>query len=691
MQTFSPVLGNSIPQSLYWIGGAFFLAIAVIYLLIGILGTRQRLKREAQENQGGTPNDRVTKTREKELEWYREKRFLMERQAREKHSRLESLVESTSPEKSHRLTYSATRLFFLADSIREERQHLGTDISKLTMVERRLRELSKDCMIQSEQGPKTQEWISEMNLCRNMIQESRDDLRKAQNSLRAILGDVVKLEGKAQKNDISDSEMPMVIALLKKARRRISELPDGMRTIAKSSAERADLLFKDSINHIPDEGLHAIWKEQLSLDLFSSKHRSGGRSELLSAAESAISSVHSVTLNKGKLSNFWNDEERGKKSQKTTSAKSSETKIVQIDPEPITTKAAKDKDRPKIISIDPPVELDKLAKAESAKEEGPTQDSESTPAGGYQFGSSQAKSLRPKNTDAKSDETGGYQFRSASTESSSVTSKTHAGVPDAKAGYQFGEKDSEPPAKEEKVRVRETATAKSEKPGKTDAIWVTPLDFGLSEIEDHPKLVEKATEKVETSTKAEDASEPNSAAFNPFDGQEFASGDTSQVAVVDPSDSSELIVFRSSDPEIWNTNTNQGENRFARTVSDISGNVQWLGIKRMDTGDEVFCEINLEDLKHSGDGKAAGFNGSNEFFYGARHLGMFSEDCPTEVETRFTYGGWGFGHLSTSDGDDDNPIQICGWNGKRIPDSTIFEFTLYEYRPDRALEHQVII
>ena len=114
-------------------------------------------------------------------------------------------------------------------------------------------------------------------------------------------------------------------------------------------------------------------------------------------------------------------------------------------------------------------------------------------------------------------------------------------------------------------------------------------------------------------------------------------------------------------------------------------------MKRTDTGEEVFGEVTKNDLKNSGEGRSAGFNGSNEFFYGARHLGFFSEECATEVETRFTYGGWGFGHLSNAESESDKDQQACGWKGKRIASDTIFEITLYENRPAHATDDLIII
>jgi hypothetical protein len=89
-----------------------------------------------------------------------------------------------------------------------------------------------------------------------------------------------------------------------------------------------------------------------------------------------------------------------------------------------------------------------------------------------------------------------------------------------------------------------------------------------------------------------------------------------------------------------------------------------------------------------------GFNGSNELFYGARHLGLFSESCPNEVETRFTYGGWGFGHRAREIAPEVEQLQAAGWEGREIPADTVFEIVIHEELPglgrgDRVIDGEV--
>ena len=768
------------------------LIVLMVILFISLISRKKQLRKKGHLTE---LDEKVSETQQKELEWYREKRFLMERQAREKHNRIADLIDANSPEKSHKMTHSASQLFLLAESIREERQHLGTDISKLTMIDRRLRDLGKDCIMQTGKGAKAEEWLSEMTRCRQMIQSNLEDMRKSQTSLRSVLSDVVKLEEKALKNQISAVEMPMATALLERCKRKLIELPDGLRTVAKSTGERAQALFKESAAYIPEENLHSVWKQQLDLDLFSSKHRPGGRSDLLAAAQSAIGSFRIASgkddekVSVDEESNSTIDDQVSeteveveqkppmesaddstakvsdelKQDNATASIKDpwarlsaepetridldTDSGVLEIEPmeikdevrvEPANTEFGKsspqkksfssfwdedddyekeeaplptlkkvDVDKKVVVEVEEKVvEVEeKVAEIEGKMaeiEEKVADDQERSDNRSFFFGkkkSSNKKHDKAKNEEPKkpADPDSGYQFKgksSAKNIASAAAAATAAiGVAksakgrDNEQGYQFksgassgGDKAPETTeAKPLEVEVEEKSKSTKSK----DSMWSQPLDFGLD------KQVEKPVEEKGKGKK------PFS--FNPFTSIDSKADKSKESSLVERQeddargDTSKLVIFRSNDPEIWNTTCERSDNQYSISVSEITGDANWLGIKRVDTGEEVFSEVSLPELKLSGDGKAVGFNGSNEYFYGARHLGFFSEQCATEVETRFTYGGWGFGHLATADGDDDNPQQICGWNGHRIPDGTTFEFTLYETRPEWAKEEDVIV
>ena len=116
----------------------------------------------------------------------------------------------------------------------------------------------------------------------------------------------------------------------------------------------------------------------------------------------------------------------------------------------------------------------------------------------------------------------------------------------------------------------------------------------------------------------------------------------------------------------------------------------WISISRVDTGEMIFAPTSIVGFSNNDFHSPTGFNASHDLFYGARHLGMFSETVPNEVETRFTYGGWGFGHRVSEDGDESESAQASGWAGKEISADTVFEIVLHQKLPEGAKADQVL-
>lgn len=155
-----------------------------------------------------------------------------------------------------------------------------------------------------------------------------------------------------------------------------------------------------------------------------------------------------------------------------------------------------------------------------------------------------------------------------------------------------------------------------------------------------------------------------------------------------------LVLFCSNDVELWGQDVYRGARCRARAISEFPEWVHWISIRRLDTNERVLAPIRSTSLKGGQHADPFGFNGSNELFYGARHLGLFSESCPNEVETRFTYGGWGFGHRAHEIAPEVEQLQAAGWEGREIPADTVFEIVIHEELPalgklDRLLEGEV--
>ena len=155
-----------------------------------------------------------------------------------------------------------------------------------------------------------------------------------------------------------------------------------------------------------------------------------------------------------------------------------------------------------------------------------------------------------------------------------------------------------------------------------------------------------------------------------------------------------LVLFCSNNVELWGQTVYRGARCRARAISEFPEWARWISIRRLDTNERVFAPIRTASLRNGQVSDPFGFNGTNELFYGARHLGLFSETCPNEVETRFTYGGWGFGHRAHEIAPEVEQLQAAGWEGREIPADTVFEIVIHEELPslgqrDRILEGEV--
>lgn len=155
-------------------------------------------------------------------------------------------------------------------------------------------------------------------------------------------------------------------------------------------------------------------------------------------------------------------------------------------------------------------------------------------------------------------------------------------------------------------------------------------------------------------------------------------------------ESDELVVFRSNRVEDWGKTLYLGRNRRAREVTEIPDWVEWVALRRMDTGERVIVPVSTYLTSSEGSSASVGFNATREKFYGAFHLGVFADSCPNEVETRFTYGGWGFGHRVTELGEGRSDPQASGWAGKEVPSDTVFEIAFLATLPETSASDLVL-
>lgn len=141
------------------------------------------------------------------------------------------------------------------------------------------------------------------------------------------------------------------------------------------------------------------------------------------------------------------------------------------------------------------------------------------------------------------------------------------------------------------------------------------------------------------------------------------------------------VLFRSSDPALWNTDANKGESSFALPCARAPRSMKWLRLRRMDTKAEVIFAVTKDQLtQRATDGDLA-WEGSGQFAQGGRHLGIDKKAWHRTVQDggkiMVTHdrgnGGWGFGHKVHV-----NDKQYFCWAGDEI-DETVFEIAV---KPD---------
>ncbi|MEM6916814.1 MAG: hypothetical protein AAF491_09635 [Verrucomicrobiota bacterium] len=207
----------------------------------------------------------------------------------------------------------------------------------------------------------------------------------------------------------------------------------------------------------------------------------------------------------------------------------------------------------------------------------------------------------------------------------------------------------------------------------------------LLEEEGAAQEVKHSQRELTPSTEFAPASESSRSLINGHHGVEVG-GEKKEL----PPESGTLVVFRSNDVSLWGSNVYTGANRRARALKQVPAWAEWISIRRIDTGEAISIAIQNFSFSSAELAGAIGFNGSGELFYGAQHLGMFSDTCPNMVETKFTYGGWGFGHrVGDLEETGDSP-QSSGWAGEEISPDTVFEIALHAELPMQNDGDQVL-
>jgi len=142
------------------------------------------------------------------------------------------------------------------------------------------------------------------------------------------------------------------------------------------------------------------------------------------------------------------------------------------------------------------------------------------------------------------------------------------------------------------------------------------------------------------------------------------------------------VLFKSDDPSLWNTNS-PGGTQFAVPVRTAHSTVRFLRLKRMDTGEALIVPITHQQLAvqpRPFPKQGHGWNGTANFSFGGRHLGIYQAPSQYPVPKAEIVvlqdgpinncRGSGFGHKAYVD-----DAQYYSWKGKEIP-KTLFEIAV---------------
>ena len=132
-----------------------------------------------------------------------------------------------------------------------------------------------------------------------------------------------------------------------------------------------------------------------------------------------------------------------------------------------------------------------------------------------------------------------------------------------------------------------------------------------------------------------------------------------------------MVVFRSADPAIWNSNVNRSKDDFAISLSAVPDDIKYLRIARRGKGRGQSCRWKTKLAVRSDNGRF-GWNGTGYNWSGGRHLGIYSlgftGPCArgdvsvkpaASGEMNADARGFGFGHVVIING------QGYTWNGGR--------------------------
>ena len=139
-----------------------------------------------------------------------------------------------------------------------------------------------------------------------------------------------------------------------------------------------------------------------------------------------------------------------------------------------------------------------------------------------------------------------------------------------------------------------------------------------------------------------------------------------------------MVIFCSSDPRRWNTDTNQGRRDFGIPIANVPSTIKYLKMA-VSPKQFVIISITKKDLDSVSDSDTIGWNGKNPLVYNAHHLGIYNKSwrakkdgtiCTLNGGFYVDFSGWGLGYRSKF-----CDRQSYVWAGQEIP-VTVFEISV---------------
>ena len=196
-----------------------------------------------------------------ELEWRHEKLALTEQQMADRHRRLGNWIDSMGEDDADEaLQYPGGCLFFLSESIREERNQIGSDLSRFSLAEKRVGKLSDEMLPVFGEGlvPESlTEWRQNAKDCLEDVGRHSEILRDRQKRLREIFSHVSELEESVAKADRINPEMlDASKEKLDEIWRELGDLPGGgIHEVTAKLDKRILELLEDPPKDDPDSGI----------------------------------------------------------------------------------------------------------------------------------------------------------------------------------------------------------------------------------------------------------------------------------------------------------------------------------------------------------------------------------------------------------------------------------------------------